>query len=129
MSAGQQVLRALLGACVLSSGCVAELPPPPLTPVVYAAPALVNNATLTLRGLKQASTAIVLATNEVLVGLPDGGPLDRIEVSDVAGRVLRVHGPSIATPQRISLEGLDPGTYLVRVARAGRTSSRKLVVQ
>ena len=69
------------------------------------------------------------ATNEVLVGLPDGGPLDRIEVSDVAGRVLRVHGPSIATPQRISLEGLDPGTYLVRVARAGRTSSRKLVVQ
>ena len=68
-------------------------------------------------------------TNEVLVGLPDGGPLDRIEVSDVAGRVLRVHGPSIATPQRISLEGLDPGTYLVRVARAGRTSSRKLVVQ
>ncbi len=51
--------------------CVADLPPPPEVPVVYAPPTLVTQPAVTLRGFKQASTAIVLATGEVLVPLDD----------------------------------------------------------
>lgn len=67
------LVAARVGALALGSvaGCVAELPAPPQPPVVYAAPSLVNEAGVVLRGLKEASTEIVLSNDEVVVPLDE----------------------------------------------------------
>ena len=69
------------------------------------------------------------ASDEVLMTWSSTEPLERIELMDAMGRTLWSIGKVMAQQQRIDLDGLAAGVYVVRVARVGRSTSRQLVVQ
>ena len=66
------------------------------------------------------------ADRQVTVSAPL--PLKRVEVYDMAGRLVESHQPSGTTLQ-IDLKAYPSGTYLVKVTTTNGTTTKKLVVR
>ena len=66
------------------------------------------------------------ADRQVTVSAPL--PLRRVEVYDMAGRLMEAHQPN-GTALQIDLKTYPTGTYLVKVTTANGTSTKKLVVK
>ncbi|MCR5424828.1 MAG: T9SS type A sorting domain-containing protein [Bacteroidales bacterium] len=66
------------------------------------------------------------ADRQVTVSAPL--PLRRVEVYDMAGRLVEAHQPS-GTALQIDLKTYPTGTYLVKVTTANGTTTKKLVVR
>jgi len=69
------------------------------------------------------------AKDEVFISSTDGGPLDRMMVMNSTGQVVRDLLNVNVGHQRVDLDGLVSGAYVVRIVRAGRVSNAKLLVQ
>ena len=95
--------------------------------------ASITDAPLTTSAPPKAFDAVSIFPNpahgRATVQLPSGAGPATLTILDALGRTLRTQTTTTQTNAELDLTGLAPGLYAVRVAAAGSTATRRLVVE